>query len=230
MDRYEILILTIPELTKDEESSLENQVEKFINAHKGSIITFDRWGKYRLSYPVRNNDYGVYFLMRFDVDNDKDFLKELQTMFYVKFNDIVMRHVVTRLKKDQPLEYKKPPSLEDVPKKRISMFEKSVMKPGASPAKKEESLEVEIEKIKLSPKESKTEVATEEVKEEAGQEIKQESTTPQALRQVPVSDEVSTDMQDEHKGEDKLDSGQADVDAKIQEPSSVGKNNQEQEV
>ena len=110
------------------------------------------------------------------------------------------------------------------------MFEKSVMKPGASPAKKEESLEVEIEKIKLSPKESKTEVATEEVKEEAGQEIKQESTTPQALRQVPVSDEVSTDMQDEHKGEDKLDSGQADVDAKIQEPSSVGKNNQEQEV
>jgi len=158
MNRYEILILTIPEITKDEESSLENQIEKFINAHKGSIVTFDRWGKYRLSYPVRNNDYGVYFLMRFDVENDKEFLKELQTMFYVKFNDIVMRHVVTRLKKDQSLEYKKPPSLEDVPKKRISMFEKSEMKPG-SPAIKKDSLEKEIEQIKLSPsKESREEV------------------------------------------------------------------------
>jgi len=129
MDRYEILLLTIPELTKDEEASLEDQLEKFLNDHKGSVVSFDRWGKYRLSYPVRNNDYGVYFLMRFDVDNDKDFLKELRNLFYIKFNDLVMRHIVTRLEKDQPLEYKKPPSLEDVPKKHIGMFEKGEMKP-----------------------------------------------------------------------------------------------------
>ena len=161
MDRYEILILTIPELTKDEESSLEDQLEKFINDHKGSIISFDRWGKYRLAYPVRNNDYGVYFLMRFDVDNSKDFLKELRNLFYIKFNEMVMRHIVTRLKKDQSLEYKKPPSLEDTPKKHIGMFEKGEMKPRSGRFYEKTPVEtVSVSKKEIS-KEEKSEISPE---------------------------------------------------------------------
>ena len=189
MNRYEILILTIPEITKDEESSLENQIEKFINDHKGSIITFDRWGKYRLSYPVRNNDYGVYFLMRLEIDNDKDFLKELQTMFYVKFNDIVMRHVVTRLKKDQSLEYKKPPSLEDIPKKRISMFEKTEMKPGAPVIKKEPS-DADAESIKLSSARQEDD-NTQEVKvQEPSQDIEKKIEEPSKVQETNIEQEV----------------------------------------
>jgi len=130
MFRYEILILTIPEITKDEASTLEFQVEKLINQVKGSLISFERWGKYRLAYPVRKNDYGVYFLIRFEVEEKQSIAKELNSLFAVKFADIVMRNFVSKLGPNQSLEYQKPPSLEDSPKRHISSFleEKGLLK------------------------------------------------------------------------------------------------------
>jgi len=188
MDRYEILLLTIPELTKDEESSLEDQLEKFLNNHKGSILSFDRWGKYRLAYPVRNNDYGVYFLMRFEVDNETNFLKELRNMFYIKFNDMVMRHLVTHLKKDQSLEYKKPPSLEDIPKKHIGMFDKGEMRPKSARFDK--------------PSERKPEVIKEETPKIASEAPeKQEPVFAQEVVKQEVIQDVPTQDQDEQAAE-----------------------------
>jgi len=167
MNRYEILILTVPEITKDEASTLEFQIEKFINDAKGSIISFDRWGKYRLSYPVRGNDYGVYFLARFDVENNKDFLKNLKTLFYVKFNDIVMRHVVTALEEGQSLEYKKPPSLEDTPKRSISFLQEGQLKPTSPnptlPKSEEVSVKEKVDvKVESDAKETDVETLIEE--------------------------------------------------------------------
>jgi len=130
MFRYEILILTIPEITKDEASTLEFQIDKLINSVKGAMISFERWGKYRLAYPVRKNDYGVYFLIRFEIEDKQSISKELNTLFSVKFSDIVMRSLVSKLEKNQSLEYQKPPSLEDTPKRHISSFleEKGLLK------------------------------------------------------------------------------------------------------
>jgi len=215
MDRYEILILTIPELTKDEESSLENQLEKFLNDHKGSIVSFDRWGKYRLAYPVRGNDYGVYFLMRFEAANDKDFLKELKTLFYVKFNGLVMRHVVTRLAKDQSLEYKKPPSLEDTPKKHIGFFDKGEMKPSRFDEKRKPAFtgtsdatsnvaeapkeSEESEKSVISedaPKDAQTEQAGEEKLEAAPQESPTTKEITEPVDSKPDQMAASQDSQD----------------------------------
>ncbi len=122
MYRYEILILTIPEITKDEASTLEFQIDKLIKKIKGSIISFERWGKYRLAYPVRKNDYGVYFLVRFEVEDKQSIVKDLNTLFAVKFSDIVMRKLISKLDANQSLEYQKPPSLEDTPKRHISSF------------------------------------------------------------------------------------------------------------
>jgi len=128
MPRYELLILASPEITKDEESNLETHIDKLINKSKGSIVSFDRWGKYRLAYPVRKNEYGVYFLLRFDT-KDKNLIKEIERMFYVKLNSIVMRSIFSRLDQDQSLEYKKPPSLEDAPKKTRGFLEEKELKP-----------------------------------------------------------------------------------------------------
>lgn len=130
MFRYEILILSIPEITKDESSTLEFQIDKLVKKINGSIISFERWGKYRLAYPVRKNDYGVYFLVRFEAENKHSIIKDLNTLFSVKFADIVMRSFVSKLAPNQSLEYQKPPSLEDSPKRHISSFleEKGLLK------------------------------------------------------------------------------------------------------
>lgn len=134
MFRYEALILTIPEITKDESATLEFQIDKLVNKFKGSMISFERWGKYRLAYPVRKNDYGVYFLVRFEVEDNSTVSNDLHTLFVVKFSDIVMRDLVSRLDENKPLEYQKPPSLEDAPKRNVGSFleEKGLFKKGKS--------------------------------------------------------------------------------------------------
>lgn len=116
--RYEALILTVPEVTNDEAAELEKSIEKRLIEHKGSLATYDRWGKFLLAYPVKKNEYGIYFLARFDVPatNKDEVVKELKSLFDLKFNAIVMRYLVSNLANDSALTYKRPQSLEEAPK------------------------------------------------------------------------------------------------------------------
>src|SRR5690348_13887585 len=103
--KYEILILTVPEITQDESKQIENEVDRVVAAAKASIISLERWGKYKLVYPVRGNDYGVYFLIRYEVakENATALNKELRDLCAVKLNTIVMRHIVSRIEHGVPL-------------------------------------------------------------------------------------------------------------------------------
>ncbi len=126
-DRYETLILAIPEITNEESTKFESQFNKLIKDAKGSLLSFDRWGKYKLAYPVRKNDYGVYYLTRFEVPTDqKDTLfRELKDLFKIKFNDIIMRHIISALSAGKSLEYTKPRSLEEGPQDIDSLLQKN---------------------------------------------------------------------------------------------------------
>ncbi len=124
MVRYETLLLAIPEITKDETASLERNIEQSIKKAKGSVISFERWGKYRLAYPIRKNEYGVYFLIRFEVDDEQcaELLHDLNFLFSFKKADIVMRSMITSLEPNQSLSYQKPESLEDTPSRDVDSF------------------------------------------------------------------------------------------------------------
>ncbi|MBT3456451.1 hypothetical protein HN446_05295 [bacterium] len=124
MKRYETLILSVPEITADESSWLELEFSKLIQKDKGSLISFDKWGKYRLAYPVRKNEYGVYFLIRFELDSNevRELFKEMDSFFGVKAQEIVMRTFTSVLDPKDSLEYKKPPSLEDTPSHDVDTF------------------------------------------------------------------------------------------------------------
>ena len=115
LQRYEALMLTVPELTKDETVLIEKQIDEAVRKTGGSIISFERWGKYRLEYPVNKNDYGVYLLTRFEIPQGTDTLKDLQTMFAIKLNLIVMRHIIHALESMASLVYQRPKSLEEAP-------------------------------------------------------------------------------------------------------------------
>lgn len=124
MVRYETLMLAIPEITKDEMSSLETQVSQVIKKSKGSLISFERWGKYRLAYPIRKNDYGVYFLTRFEVNSAEAqaLVKDIDELFAFKKADVIMRSMTTYLEPNQSLAYQKPESLEDSPSRDVDSF------------------------------------------------------------------------------------------------------------
>lgn len=117
MKRYETLILAIPEITADESADLEKQFEQIIKKASGSVRSFERWGKYRLEYQIWHNEYGIYFLTRFEIadENSAQTISDIDTLFKVKLPSLIMRHITTALRQDQPLNYIKPESLEDIP-------------------------------------------------------------------------------------------------------------------
>jgi len=127
--KYEALMLSMPEITSDEAKNLEMQLDKIVRAGKGTTVSFERWGKYRLAYDVNKNEYGVYFLMRFDVPKGTNLVQDLKTAFKVKFNNIVMRDMISVLDPKQPLTYQRPRSLEEAPAR-----EEGFLKEGRSSA------------------------------------------------------------------------------------------------
>lgn len=122
MVRYEVLMLSVPEITQDEAKTIESQLDRAVKGSKGTMISFERWGKYRLSYPIAKNDYGIYFLARFEVAESAEVLNELKTVFTVKLNDIVMRNMVSRLDVEGSLVYARPQSLEEAPVRDVDKF------------------------------------------------------------------------------------------------------------
>lgn len=129
MFRYEVLFLAAPEITKDESEAIQSHFSKVIRAKKGDMISFERWGKYRLAYPVKKNEYGVYFLTRFSIDaeNKTGLLADLKEAFVFKFNNIVMKSHFERLSSEGSLEYRRPESLEDNPQDVDSFLKKNDM-------------------------------------------------------------------------------------------------------
>ena len=99
MTNYEILLLARTEITNDELSTLERQLDKIIASKKGRIFLFDKWGKYKLAYPVNKNLYGIYVLVRYQVPKEEvqSLFKELDTLFRIKYNEVVLRHTTVKL-------------------------------------------------------------------------------------------------------------------------------------
>lgn len=122
LHRYETLILTVPEVTKDETKNLEREMDKLIQSAKGNIISFEQWGKFRLAYPVNKNDYGVYFFTRFEMPENSSIVEDIRMYFVVKLNDLVMRSMTSALDPKGSLEYLRPKSLEEAPSRDVDTF------------------------------------------------------------------------------------------------------------
>ena len=113
MVNYETLMLARTEITDDEIGTIERQFDKIIAAQKGRITVFDKWGKYKLAYPVEKGMYGVYILARYEVSKDglQKLFSELDALFKIKYNELIMRHVTIKLPEDTTSVYKYPQSI-----------------------------------------------------------------------------------------------------------------------
>ena len=148
--RYEALMLAVPEVTQDEARTIETAIESAVKESKGALISFERWGKYRLAYTIGKNDYGVYFLTRFESPEGSDALKEIKSLFSIKLHDIVVRSVITRLPDTGSLEYQRPKSLEESPTRDVKAFLKENQMEGLlSSVDKQDSAKKEALESKL---------------------------------------------------------------------------------
>lgn len=116
--RYEVLFVAIPEISAEEIATLEKGFSELLKEQKASLISFEKWGKYRLSYQIRKNDYGVYFLTRFEIPEVLQRVAAVEAVrhfFTVKYHELVMRAMVVNLEHGASLDYHRPESLEETP-------------------------------------------------------------------------------------------------------------------
>lgn len=172
MLRYEVLLLTVPEITQDESQKIQDLFSKAIRKAKGEMTSFDRWGKYRLAYLVRKNEYGVYFLVRFNVAiEERDaLLDDLRDIFVFKCNNLIMKHMFQRLDEKAAVEYKRPESLEDNPQDLNDFLKKNEMsgllkKNPARQTQEAPAEAVEAQESEEAQKQVVAEEATSETKE-----------------------------------------------------------------
>ncbi len=163
MMRYETLFLTVPEFTNDEFSALESSINKTIQDSKGMLVSCERWGKYRLAYPVRKNEYGIYGLIRFEADTESKHavLEAVKTLLTIKHGDSIMRCMTVNLDAQKSLAYERPESLEEAPVRDVDSFLKENRMEGLRHKRPTRAQEVEEEE----------EVVEEEIDRDADQHM-----------------------------------------------------------
>ncbi len=63
MRRYETIFIAHPDLSEEDQNQLLERIRTILTNLKAEIIRLDDWGVKKLSYQIRKNSRGRYFLM-----------------------------------------------------------------------------------------------------------------------------------------------------------------------
>jgi len=91
LNQYEIAVLYHPDLEVDL-SKAEDRVKKIITDNGGSISATDNWGKRKLAYTIKGNDYAVY--VYYTVELPGMSVAKVETTLNI--TDEVIRFLVTK--------------------------------------------------------------------------------------------------------------------------------------
>ncbi|MDB5159796.1 MAG: rpsF [Candidatus Saccharibacteria bacterium] len=89
MKEYELTVLIHPDLEADLETPL-TKVRDIIKNAGGTIVREDNWGKKKLAYPIRREEFGVYIYM--DVSLPADAPLKISNIFNI--TDEVLRYLL----------------------------------------------------------------------------------------------------------------------------------------
>ncbi len=112
MKHYETIFIAHPELSEEDHAELEKKLRSTITDWKGDVIKLEDWGTKKLSYEIRKNSRGRYFLL--DYLAVADLVRELERNLRlndrilkfqtVKVNDRVSSEAAKTLKEAAPAE------------------------------------------------------------------------------------------------------------------------------
>ncbi|MDB5179907.1 MAG: rpsF [Candidatus Saccharibacteria bacterium] len=89
MKEYELTVLIHPDLEADLETPL-TKVRDIIKNAGGTIVREDNWGKKKLAYPIRREEFGIYVYM--DVSLPADAPLKISNIFNI--TDEVLRYLL----------------------------------------------------------------------------------------------------------------------------------------
>lgn len=92
MQEYELTVLIHPDLETDLEKSLK-KIRDLITSNGGEVVSEDNWGKKRLAYAVKKEDFAIY--VSFDVKLPSDApIKISQTL---NITDEALRYLLVKV-------------------------------------------------------------------------------------------------------------------------------------
>lgn len=91
MNQYEVAVLYHPDLEIDL-GKASKRVEKIFADNGGKIVNTDSWGKRKLAYPIKHNEYAVYVF--YTVELPAENVQKLESTLNI--TDEVIRFLITR--------------------------------------------------------------------------------------------------------------------------------------
>lgn len=118
MNEYELTVLIHPDLEVDIEAPL-NKVRDLVKNNGGTITKEDTWGKKRLAYRIKGEDFAVYHYMELRLPTDAP-LKISNTL---NITDEVLRYLLVKFdekaRKAQEEQAKKAATESDNKEKKV---------------------------------------------------------------------------------------------------------------
>ncbi|MBI2592234.1 30S ribosomal protein S6 [Candidatus Saccharibacteria bacterium] len=91
LNTYEVAVLYHPDLEIDLEKA-STKVEKIITDNGGKITNTDSWGKRKLAYPIKKNEFAVYVF--YTVEMPAESVQKIEQTFNI--SDEIIRFLVTK--------------------------------------------------------------------------------------------------------------------------------------
>ncbi|HET8670788.1 MAG TPA: 30S ribosomal protein S6 [Candidatus Saccharimonadales bacterium] len=91
MNQYEIAVLYHPDLEIDLEKAT-SRVEKIFTDSGGKVVNADNWGKRKLAYPIKKNEYAVYVFYTLELPGQS--VRKIEATLNI--TDEVIRFLITR--------------------------------------------------------------------------------------------------------------------------------------
>ncbi|HEU4966227.1 MAG TPA: 30S ribosomal protein S6 [Candidatus Saccharimonadales bacterium] len=91
MHQYEVAVLYHPDLEIDL-GKASKRVEKIFADNGAKIVNTDNWGKRKLAYPIKKNDYAVYVFYTVELPSEN--VQKVESTLNI--TDEVIRFLITR--------------------------------------------------------------------------------------------------------------------------------------
>ena len=90
---YESVVIARPELTESQIENLINSLSEIITNEKGKVVKKENWGLKSLSYKIKKNKKGHYFMLNLDSNPSTIFEYERQ----MRINEDIIRFLTIRI-------------------------------------------------------------------------------------------------------------------------------------
>ncbi|MDP6460357.1 MAG: 30S ribosomal protein S6 [Gemmatimonadota bacterium] len=87
---YETTFILVPSLEEQGITEEVDSIKEFITSHGGEVTEEKLWGRRRLAFPIRNATEGVYYILRFSLDQGQ--IPELERTF--RLNSNMLRYLL----------------------------------------------------------------------------------------------------------------------------------------